>query len=56
LNPLGPSIFNPKLPPLNLTLEKNQSASFRYRIILFSRVVSAVEMNREADDFANNAK
>ena len=52
VNPLGPSIFNPKLPALNLTLEKNQTASFRYRIILFSHAVTAEEMNHEADAFA----
>ena len=41
VNPLGPSIFNPKLPALDLTLEKNQSANFRYRVILFSHAVTA---------------
>ena len=56
VNPLGPSIFNPKLPPLNLTLEKNQTAAFRYRIILFSHTVTAEEMNREADAFAAAAR
>ncbi len=56
VNPLGPSIFNPKLPALDLTLEKNQSANFRYRVILFSHAVTAEEMNREADAFANNAQ
>ena len=56
LNPLGPSIFNSKQPALNLTLDKNQTATFRYRIILFSHAVTAEVMNREADAFANNAK
>jgi hypothetical protein len=56
LNPLGPSIFNPKLPPLNLTLEKNQSATFRYRLILFSHAVTAEQMNREADAFTVESK
>jgi hypothetical protein len=56
LNPLGPSIFNSKQPALNLTLEKNQSTSFRYRVILFSRAITADEMNHEADSFANSAK
>jgi hypothetical protein len=51
-NPLGPSVFNRKLPALNLALEKNQTANFCYRVILFSRVVTAEEMNREADAFA----
>jgi Methane oxygenase PmoA len=56
LNPLGPSIFNPKLPAMNLTLEKNQTAAFRYRVILFSHVATADEMNREADAFAAETK
>ena len=55
-NPLGPSIFNPKLAALNLTLEKDQTATFRYRIILFSHAVTAREMNREADAFAAEAR
>jgi hypothetical protein len=55
-NTLAPSVFNPKLPALNLTLEKNQTATFRYRIILFSHAVTAEQMNHEADAFANNAK
>jgi hypothetical protein len=55
-NTLAPSIFNPKLPALNLTLEKNQSAHFRYRIILFSHAVTTEQMNREADAFAAGAR
>jgi hypothetical protein len=55
-NTLAPSVFNPKLPALNLTLEKDQTASFRYRIILFSHAVTAEEINREADNFADDIK
>jgi hypothetical protein len=55
-NTLAPSVFNPKLPPLNLTLAKDQTATFRYRVILFSHAVTAEEMNREADTFAAEAK
>jgi Methane oxygenase PmoA len=55
-NTLAPSIFNPKLPPLNLTLEKNQTATFRYRVILFSHAVTADEMNHEADAFADDSR
>ncbi len=55
-NTLAPSVFNPKLPALNLTLDKDQTASFRYRVILFSHAVTAQEMNREADDFAAEPK
>jgi hypothetical protein len=54
-NTLAPSVFNPKLPALNLTLEKDQTATFRYRIILFSHAVTSEEMNREADALAAEA-
>jgi hypothetical protein len=30
-NPLGRSIFDPKRPPFNFTIEKDQTATFRYR-------------------------
>jgi hypothetical protein len=56
VNPLAPSVFNPKLPALNLTLEKNQTANFHYRVILFSHAVTAKEMNHEADAFAAEPK
>jgi hypothetical protein len=55
-NTLAPSVFNPKLPPLNLTLAKDQNARFRYRVILFSHAVTAQEMNREADAFTDESK
>ena len=51
-NPLGRSIFDPKQPAMNYTMKKNQTASFRYRVILYSHAASAEEMNREADAFA----
>jgi hypothetical protein len=51
-NPLGRSIFDPKQPPLNFTIEKNQTTTFRYRVILFSHSANAEELNREADRFA----
>jgi hypothetical protein len=54
-NPLGRSIFDPKQPQLNFTIEKNQTAIFRYRVILFSHPESAQELNREADRFASES-
>ena len=55
-NPLGRSIFDPKQKAFNYSLEKGQSATFHYRVALYSGTVTAAEMNREADAFANNAK
>ena len=55
-NPLGRSIFDPKQPAFNFTLEKDQAATFRYRVMLVSRETSAEELNREADAFAAESK
>jgi Methane oxygenase PmoA len=50
-NPLGRSIFDPKQPKFDWTMQKGQSASFHYRVTLFSHDATADEMNREADAF-----
>jgi hypothetical protein len=55
-NPLGRSIFDPKQPAFNFTIEKNQTAVFRYRTILYSRDASVDELNQEADTFATEYK
>jgi hypothetical protein len=51
-NPLGRSVFDPKQTALNFTLEKNESATFRYRVVLSTHAVSPEELNKEADAFA----
>lgn len=55
-NPLGRSIFDPKQPAFNFTIEKNQTAVFRYRVIVYSRAATVDELNREADAFATGDK
>ncbi len=55
-NPLGRSIFDPKQSAFNFTLEKDQTATFRYRVMLVSGEMSAEELNREADAFAGEIK
>lgn len=55
-NPLARSIFDPKQPPLDYTLEKGQSATFRYRVVIYPRSVTPTELNREADAFAVESK
>jgi len=53
-NPLGRSIFDAKQAAFNFTLEKGQTVTFRYRVILSSSGnASPAEMNREADEFAS---
>jgi hypothetical protein len=51
-NPLGRSIFDTSQPPFNYTLDKGQTAIFRYRVALISRSVTAAEMDKEAAAFA----
>jgi hypothetical protein len=55
-NPLGRSIFDPKQPAFNYTIEKGNTATFRYRVILFSQTVDAAKMNQEADIFDSTSK
>lgn len=51
-NPLGRKIFDPNQTAFNYSIDKGQSATFRYRVILYPRAVTPEEMNREADSFA----
>ncbi len=51
-NPLGRHIFDPAKPPFNFTIDKGKSATFRYRVILFSHAATPEEMNKAADKFA----
>jgi len=55
-NPLGRSIFDPKQPPFSYTLEKDNSVTFRYRVILFSHSTTPDQINHEADIFATESK
>jgi len=51
-NPLGRHMFDPKQPPLDYTLEKGQSTTFLYRVVIYTHAATADELNREADAFA----
>jgi len=51
-NPLGRHAFDAKQPPLDYTLEKKQTVTFRYRVVIYTHVATPYELNREADDFA----
>ena len=50
-NPLGAHIFDPKAAPLNLSLEKGQTATFRYRVLFLSNTTTPEELNHQADAF-----
>jgi len=55
-NPLGRTIFDPKQPPFNFTLEKGESVTFRYRVIIDSSTALPAQLDREADAFAAKGK
>ena len=46
-NPLGRDGFDPKQPPFNYTLEKGQTAIFRYRVAIYTHAATPEELNRE---------
>ena len=51
VNPLGAHIFDPKAPPMNFTIDKGSSATFRYRILLLSGDATPQDLNHQADAF-----
>jgi hypothetical protein len=55
-NPLGRGVFDPKQAPFKYTLEKGQSATFRYRIVIYPNAETTDELNKAADAFATEAK
>jgi Methane oxygenase PmoA len=55
-NPLGASIFDPKAPKFEFSIDQGKKAEFEYRVILFSGAVGAAAMNKEADAFADATK
>ena len=50
-NPLGQKIFQLNGPAFDFTLEQNQTATFRYRVMLLSHAAQPEEMNRETEAF-----
>ena len=55
-NPLGDHIFDPKAPEHRFTIEKGASATFRYRVILFSHAATVDEMNRASSAFQKESR
>lgn len=51
-NPLGRSVFDPKQTPFNFTLEKGQTATFRYRLMIAVGSLDKKTLDDEADQFA----
>ncbi len=55
-NPLGDHIFDPKAPEHNFTLDKGQTATFRYRVLFFSHAVTVAEMDAASAAFEREVK
>lgn len=55
-NPLGRSIFDKKESPMNFSLAKGQTATFRYRVLIYPHAVTAEQMNQQADAFAAESR
>lgn len=51
VNPLGAHIFDPKAAPMNFTIDKDKSATFRYRILFLSGNATPEDLNHQTDTF-----
>jgi hypothetical protein len=51
-NPLGRDNFDKSQPAFNYTLDKGQTAVFRYRVVIYTHAATPEELNREAGAFA----
>jgi Methane oxygenase PmoA len=51
VNPLGAHIFDPKVPAMNFSIDKDKSATFHYRILLLSGNATSEELNHQTDTF-----
>jgi Methane oxygenase PmoA len=51
VNPLGVHVFDPKTPAMNFTIEKGNSATFKYQILILSAAAPDAEMNKAANAF-----
>ena len=55
-NPLGAHIFDPKATPMNYTVEKGKTTTFKYRVLLSTHTMTAAQVNAAADLFAKAGK
>ena len=51
VNPLGAHIFDPKAPPMNFSIDKDKTATFKYRILIFSSTAPPEALDHAADAF-----
>jgi len=50
-NPLGAHVFDPKAKPMNYTVEKGSTTTFRYRVLLSPHTMTAAQVNAASDQF-----
>lgn len=50
-NPLGAHIFDPKAPPMNFSIAKGETATFKYRVMVLSGAPTDSDMNQAASSF-----
>jgi hypothetical protein len=50
-NPLGAHIFDSKAKPMNFSLAKDQSTTFRYRVVIISGTVAPDDLNQQGAAF-----
>lgn len=55
-NPLGRDNFDRSQPAFNYTLEKGQTAVFRYRVAIYTHAATPAELNRESAAFDSQYK
>lgn len=51
-NPLGAHIFNPKVEPFNFTVEKGQTVTFTYRVLLSSSRLTKADLDKASASFS----
>jgi Methane oxygenase PmoA len=51
VNPLGAHIFDAKAAALNFSIDKGNSATFKYRVLILSSPATDAEMNHQAETF-----
>ncbi|XOV94402.1 MAG: PmoA family protein [Bacteroidota bacterium] len=52
-NTLGPSVFSKEAEPLNFSLKKGESVTFKYRMVVASADLSDEQINKLADEYAD---
>jgi hypothetical protein len=55
-NPLGRKAFDPKADEMDFTIPAGQSATFRYRVVIFSRIATPESIEAAYKAFVSEVK